>query len=242
MDTRTGQHKRQINLYQTHDYECSYFADRQARNLVVDPETPDVENVYEGLLTRGYRRSGTMVYQPFCASCQACVPARIDVRRFALSRNKKRLIKRANQAGLSFHYQLASFDPAHFALYQRYLSAVHPGGGMDDPEVDDYVRFLLSSPGCTEMLIHSHDDKPVAVAVTDRTPNAMSAVYTFYDPDYLHLSLGTLSVLRQVEVAKAHGISWLYLGYFIDGHPKMHYKSQFSGLMYLKNDVWADVK
>lgn len=235
-------HQRQINLYQTHEYECSYYGDRLARNLVVDPETPHVEAVYQDLLAKGYRRSGRMVYRPFCEGCQACVPARIDVRRFVASRNKKRLIKRADQAGLRIQYQPAKFDPKHFALYQRYLKAVHPGGGMDDPEVDDYIRFLLDSPAQTDMLIHTLGGKPVAVAVTDRTPSALSAVYTFYDPDLSHLSLGTLSVLRQIGMAQRHAMDWLYLGYFIDGHPKMHYKSQFSGLMYLKNDVWVDAK
>ena len=70
----------------------------------------------------------------------------------------------------------------------------------------------------------------MAVAVTDLVPDALSAVYTFYDPDESDRGLGTLGVLRQLEWAARDGRGHLYLGYWIAGHPKMDYKRRFRPL------------
>lgn len=40
------------------------------------------------------------------------------------------------------------------------------------------------------------EDKLVAVGVIDILPNCVTSVYSFYDPDYHHLALGTYSSLR----------------------------------------------
>ena len=66
--------------------------------------------------------------------------------------------------------------------------------------------------------------------MTDLAGGAMSAVYTFYDPDEAARGLGTLGVLRQLEWARRDGYAHLYLGYWIAGHPKMDYKRRFQPL------------
>jgi len=76
------------------------------------------------------------------------------------------------------------------------------------------------------------------VAVTDVTRDGLSAVYTFFDPDLAQLSLGTVSILQQIAWAKRLGVPHLYLGFWLDGHPKMHYKRQFSALEARIDGVW----
>ena len=68
------------------------------------------------------------------------------------------------------------------------------------------------------------------VPVTDLVPDALSAVYTFYDPDEVSRGLGTLAILKQLEWAARAGRSRLYLGYWIAGHDKMDYKRRFAPL------------
>ena len=48
-------------------------------------------------------------------------------------------------------------------------------------------------------MIHRIDGKIFAVGVIDTTPEALSSVYLFYDPDYEFLSPGTLCALREIE-------------------------------------------
>lgn len=78
-----------------------------------------------------------------------------------------------------------------------------------------------------------------AVAVTDLTGDALSAVYTFYHPAYEQRGLGTYAILRQIEWAKRAGLRHLYLGYWIEGHPKMDYKRRFGGLERFDGRRWV---
>jgi len=74
--------------------------------------------------------------------------------------------------------------------------------------------------------------------VTDRVPGALSAVYTFFDPDQPRLGLGTLAILRQIEWARREGLDYLYLGYWIEGHAKMDYKRRYRALEAFDGRQW----
>lgn len=218
---------RSIRLYRTALHGCGYYADRQAQNVVLDPEDPNVALMFETALEHGFRRAGEIVYRPQCPGCQACVPSRIDVARFRPQRRHRRAL--AANADLSEHIHAARGESAeHLALYQRYVSGRHAGGGMDDGDPEAFARFLVSGWADTVFLDHRLDGRLVSTAVTDRTPHALSAIYTFFDPDLAPRSLGTHAILRQIDYARRTGRRWLYLGFWIDGHPKMAYKQQYA--------------
>jgi arginine-tRNA-protein transferase len=67
----------------------------------------------------------------------------------------------------------------------------------------------------------------VAVGIVDETPHALSAVYTYYHPDYEKSSLGTGSILRQIDVARSLNKEWLYLGYRVLRCQSSEYKQNF---------------
>ena len=72
-------------------------------------------------------------------------------------------------------------------------------------------------------------------------PEALSAVYTFYDPDEADRGLGTLAILRQLEWARRERRRHVYLGYWIEGHPKMDYKRRFRPLEAFDGRQWHDL-
>ena len=67
-------------------------------------------------------------------------------------------------------------------------------------------------------------------AVVDLLPNALSAIYTYFDPDHAERSLGTLAVLLQIQLAQQLGLKYLYLGYWIEHCQKMNYKTNYRPL------------
>jgi leucyl-tRNA---protein transferase len=81
-------------------------------------------------------------------------------------------------------------------------------------------------------------ERLLAVAVTDICINGISAVYTFFDPDETARSLGTFAILQQLALARRRGMPWLYLGFWIDGHPKMDYKRRFRPLQIRTAEGW----
>jgi arginine-tRNA-protein transferase len=144
-------------------------------------------------------------------------------------------------ADLTVSERMAGYNSERHGLYSRYLRTRHPGGGMDDAEASDFRRFLTAPWSPTVFLELHHDDRLLAVAVTDVCATGISAVYTFYDPDEHERGLGTFAILQQVELARRRGIPWVYLGFWIDGHPKMDYKRRFRPLQVRRADGWTEL-
>lgn len=217
-----------LDFYQDQPHACSYLEGRRARNIYPDPTKPASKALYSQLIEHGFRRSGDHIYRPFCPDCDACVPVRIDVNNFRPNRSQRRCLNKNRD--IEMKVRPAEFHFEHFALYSRYLAGRHPGGGMDNPTTDSYINFLTSSWCDTAFIEFRLGEKLVALAVTDFINQGASAFYTFFDPAMDKRSLGTFAILKQIELVRNYGLSWLYLGYWIEESPKMRYKTNFSAL------------
>jgi arginine-tRNA-protein transferase len=229
-----------VRLFLTLPHACGYFSDRAAQNLVLDPSAPNLDRLYAGALAQGFRRAGGHLYRPRCAHCQACVPCRVPVARFCPSRSQRRCLKR--NADIQLVERPPGYSAERFALYERYLARRHAGGGMDEPDVADFEQFLSAPWSPTLFLEMRLHDRLLGVAVTDVCVSGLSAVYTFFDPDEQARGLGTFGILSQLELARRRGLDHLYLGYWIEAHPKMDYKRRFSGIETLGPDGWKPLE
>jgi arginine-tRNA-protein transferase len=214
-----------LHFYATSPYPCSYLAGRLARSQVASPSHVIDTELYGELVKSGFRRSGIFSYRPWCDTCRACVPVRLDVARFQSSRSQRRAQKR--HLGMEVRQLPLAFDEEHYQLYQRYQAARHAGGGMDQDSREQYSHFLLQSHVDTALVEFREEGVLRMVSVIDLLPDGLSSVYTFYDPDISDASYGTASILWQVEQCRRLGLPWLYLGYWIKESPKMAYKSRF---------------
>lgn len=220
----------------TGEHDCPYLPDRQARNIVVDPSYLN-PGVYTELLKLGFRRSGEHVYRPHCSGCNACQSLRVPVNRFAPGRSMRRAM-RANQ-DLRLRIVDARYKEEYFDLYLSYLSARHPGGGMDESTPEDFEKFLLSAWCDTVFCEARRGNALLGIGVVDVLTDSLSAVYTFFDPDYPSRGLGTWAVLQQIQMAKRNQRKWLYLGYWLSGCQKMAYKSRFRPCEVYANGEWT---
>ncbi|TWI07341.1 arginyltransferase [Aerolutibacter ruishenii] len=228
-----------LRLFHTGEHPCGYWPDRVARDLVFDPRDPRMAAHYPFALGWGFRRSGDIVYRPHCPGCRACVAVRIPVARFAPDRSQRRCL--ARNARVESRVCPAERTDEQFALYRRYLSARHPDGGMDTHGALEFDQFLVGSWNEGRFIELREDGRLLGVAVTDVIETALSAVYTFYDPDLRERGLGTLAILRQLEWARREHRTHLYLGYWIATHPKMDYKRRFQPLEGFDGRRWRDL-
>ncbi|TVQ87877.1 MAG: arginyltransferase [Chromatiaceae bacterium] len=220
-----------LQLYLTGEHDCSYIDGLRARTLFVDP-LARVDGIRAQWLQQiGFRRSGAHFYRPACRGCQRCIPVRVPVADFSPNRAQRRNAKR-NDVDLRLISRPAGLRPEHFALYERYIQARHFDGDMaDDVTVDTYTRFLLAPWGGETRFIETHlGDRLLSVAVTDLFSDGLSAVYTFFDPDYAERGLGTYAILTQLREAQRRRLSYVYLGYWIAESRKMAYKEQYRPL------------
>jgi arginyl-tRNA--protein-N-Asp/Glu arginylyltransferase len=218
------------------EHPCSYLQRRMARSVFVDPQLRLDPARYGTLLDLGFRRSGSYVYRPACSQCQECRPARLPVADFRPDRGQRRCL-RANadvQVGVE-----AGLTDEHYALYRRYLLARHPGGGMEPDDREAFHAFLSSAWGSSEILAaRDAGGRLLAGGVLDRVPNGLSAVYTWFAPEETRRSLGTLMILAEIERARALGLAYLYLGYWVPGSSTMDYKRRFQPLEVLGAAGW----
>ena len=225
-----------IQLFQGQEQTCSYLPEQLSRSAYVDTHLELDVPTYSGLAALGFRRSGDMVYRPYCRSCSACVPIRLPVAQFVPNRSQLRTL--SNNTDIKIVPKPAEFVEEHYKLFMRYQTSRHEGSGMADSSPQDYIGFLGSSWADTWFVEFRLEEQLVSVAIVDRLVQGMSAVYTFFDPAFSIRGLGTLAVLWQIEESKRLGLDWLYLGYWIGACKKMNYKDNFRPLEAMIGNCW----
>jgi len=242
MNKETALHQvfQKYQFFISPEHPCSYLEQAVARTLFVDPDASITMQDYGYLLEAGFRRSGENIYRPACDTCQQCIPLRIPVSQFKPRRNQRRNWKE-NQ-DLSVSTLKNQFKDEHYQLYRSYMQSRHPGGGMDEDDPEAYLRVISSSWSNTLLYEFRDEEKLVAIAVADEFKNALSAVYTFFDPDYHSRSLGRFAILYEIEQAQISEKDWLYLGYWNPQCKKMAYKNDYHPYEIYQNMRWVSIE
>jgi arginine-tRNA-protein transferase len=228
-----------VPLWLSSPHDCSYLDNKIAQSVVVYEGFVLDTLMYSRLIEQGFRRSGDQVYAPHCPSCQACVPSRIAVADFQADRKQKRCWQRNRDTQVTI--KPAKFETEHFKLYKRYQAERHDRGDNQQISEQDYIEFLSSNWCNTWFVEFRINHQLAAVAIVDVLDNALSAVYTFFDPVFAQYSPGVFAVLWQIEHAKCLNLEYVYLGFWIKACRKMLYKNQYQPLQGLINQQWQTV-
>lgn len=221
-------------------HDCPYLPLRPARLPLRLPARTLRADELDQRLAAGDRRQGPVLYRTNCPACIACVPLRIDVERFALSRTHRRTLARGNRA-LTLEFGPPIVDAARVELYNRHKLARGLGDKDSCIDEDGYRTFLVDTC-CDSFEFRVYcDEKLIAVSVLDRGFSSLSAVYCYYDPDYSDYSLGTFAILKEIELCRAWGMRYLYLGLYVEGSEPMEYKARFVPHQQRRDGKWVCV-
>jgi arginyl-tRNA--protein-N-Asp/Glu arginylyltransferase len=213
--------------------ECSYFEDQRPTTIVVCAPASVNASQFDQALKNGMRRSGALLYRPLCHNCRKCLPIRIPVDSFELTKSQERVLKRCDPLFKSTLAKSAATDEK-IDLYQRYQASKHNEQLSVEGAREVYERFLVESCVETrELSWRTKEGKLVGVGILDITESGLSSVYFYWDPDFASFGLGTFSVLKEIELTKSLGLPYYYLGYYVPGSPSMDYKIHFG-----PSEIW----
>lgn len=235
-------------FYLTAPSPCPYLKGQFERKVFTHLVGEHATALNDLLTHGGFRRSQTIAYRPACETCRACVSIRVRVDAFQWTKAFRR--NRAENADLVGTAIGLAPTSEQYALFRAYLDRRHSDGGMVDMTVLDYATMIEDShvrTGLVEYRRRGPDTaingrgfgSLLAVALVDRLSDGLSLVYSFYDPAAQERGLGTWMILDHIERARALGLPFLYLGYWVDGSPKMDYKRRFRPQEMLGPTGWA---
>jgi arginine-tRNA-protein transferase len=238
------QHSRDTpQFYLTAPSPCPYLAGKEERKVfthLVGERAPELND----LLTHGgFRRSQSIAYRPACESCRACVSVRVVVEDFRATRSMRRVLDRNSDVVAEMRAAVPTSE--QYSVFRAYLDSRHHDGGMADMTVLDYAMMVEDSHVTTKIVEYRRqgaEGRPgdlLAVALTDVLGDGLSMVYSFYEPDVLDRSLGTLMILDHISRARRMGLAYVYLGYWVRGSRKMDYKGRFLPQERLMAEGWV---
>ncbi len=212
-------------------FQCGYFDDRMS--LFEEYLLEDISEVeFDYLLAHGMRHFGDYFFRPRCKDCYRCIPIRVRVPDFKITRSQRRALKACEEVSVKIGPPV--FSEEKFQLYLEHKKRFQTL--VDD--VEDQKNFRMSfysqSPFGVEFEYYV-DGRLMGVALADVTQNAFSAIYTFYSSSAEKISLGTFSVIRQLEFCQERKIKYFYLGYYIAQNQSLMYKASFR-----PNEVYLD--
>ena len=238
----TDQPRDTPQFYLTAPTSCPYLPGLEERKVFTHLVGERAPALNDALTQGGFRRSQSIAYRPACEGCRACISVRVVVDEFAPNRSMRKVLRRnAELTGTMVKPQPSS---EQYSLFRAYLDARHGDGGMAEMTVLDFAMMVEDSHVRTRLVEYRLPAEPgrkgelVGVALTDILADGLSMVYSFYEPDLIDRSLGTLMILDHIARAKMMGLPYLYLGYWVDGSPKMAYKTRFGPQERLMPQGW----
>jgi Putative arginyl-tRNA:protein arginylyltransferase len=228
-----------IRFFMTGPGPCPYLPGREERKVFTRLDGRMAEQLNELLSQHGFRRSQSIAYRPSCIGCNACVSVRVVAERFVASKSQKRVIVSNQDLERRVMPPLATDE--QYQLFRRYIDHRHEQGGMADMDDEDFVRMIEDSP-VNSMVVeyrHKQTNELMAFCLTDVMEDGLSMVYSVFEPTSPKRSLGRFMILDHLRFTLDHHLDHIYLGYWVNGSPKMSYKDKFQPLEYLVDGQWS---
>ncbi|WP_159977673.1 MULTISPECIES: arginyltransferase [unclassified Novosphingobium] len=226
---------------------CPYLPGRSERKVFTELKGPHADSLNDALGRIGFRRSQTVAYRPSCIDCNACVSVRVVTGEFVASSSQKRTLKAYGDLIATVCRPWSTSE--QFELLQRYLSVRHPEGGMTTMDEVDFADMVEHTPVTSYVIEYREPSvdgvvpgRLVGACLTDRQCDGLSMIYSFYDPHYEgRQGLGNFIILDHIRRAEEMGLAYVYLGYWVEGSPRMQYKVRYRPMEKLGRSGWERI-
>lgn len=223
---------------------CPYLPGRQERKIFTELTGQHAGELNDALSRIGFRRSQSVAYRPSCAGCTACVSVRVVTEGFQPNATQRKLLKRYGDLEVTACKPWATGE--QYALLKRYLDSRHPGGGMAAMDESDYADMVEQSPVSSyvveyrEPSVDGERGRLVGACITDQQGDGLSMIYSYFvTDDEARPGMGNFIILDHILRARAAGLPYVYLGYWVKGSARMAYKTRYRPIEVLGPTGWA---
>ena len=230
--------KKNLNFKSSFQFPCSYLENKYEKRLYINLKESDDKNFLISELTKnGFRRNFDHMYIPICENCCLCVPTRIAIKEFNLTKSIKRNLKK--NSDLFLREKIKGLKDERYKLFKDYSKARHPGSNMSKMNEKDFEIFFCGSKNNIKIfdLIDKYKNLYGSILV-DVFCDGYSAVYSFFDPSLNNRGLGKNLIIQTINELKNENKSYLYLGYWVKDSSKMNYKIMFNNLELFVQGKW----
>lgn len=197
--------------------------------------------IMDRLWEAGWRHFGPSFYRYSLSvddgGVRTITPLRLNLENFILSKSQRRVLRKNEDLR-------HEFVPATLSMQARMMFQRHKARFKDNIP-DDLDTFLSETPAtvpcpCQECRVYA-GDQLIAISYLDIGQEATSAVYGLFEPDHSPRSLGTYTLLKEIQHSQSLGCRYYYPGYATVEPSPYDYKKQLHGLEVLdwESGTWS---
>ena len=221
--------------------DCAYLAGQTSITEYNIISRPTIE-MAEDYLDRGWRRFGKMFFRPNCTDCSKCIPLRVDLKNFKMTKSMRRAQNRNQDVRVEIGIPECTRE--HIKLhnmYHRHQNKIKNWPHHNISATEYRMLFCEPMTFAREYRYFNSQNEMIAVGYVDELPTAFSSLYFFYNPEWAPLSPGIFSILTEINKAIADGADYYHLGYYVKGCPSMQYKLRFNrfDLLMGEDNLWG---
>ena len=198
---------------------------------------------YDAYLASGWFRGSMMLYKMDLLCIEEDLFSVINIRLDLDGHTpKKRHLKLLNKAKKNFTFEInqASSSLAKEMLYQMHKSKFQ---GFIHSTLEEYLNSGFSgSVFDTQEVCIYHDNELIAVSFFDLGGQSAASLLCLYNQEYSSYSLGTVTMLLEIEFIREKNFKWYYPGYVLDRKSSFDYKLQLGTFEYYNhNKRWINI-
>lgn len=159
-------------------------------------------------------------------SVRTITPLRVDLEKFTLSKSQRRVLRKNADTR-------TEFAPASLSMQARMMFQRHKTRFKYNVP-DDLDTFLSETPAtvpcqCLECRVFLGIEL-IAISYLDVGQTSTSAVYGLFEPEHASRSLGTYTMLKEIQHSQSLGCRYYYPGYATLEPSPYDYKKQLQAL------------
>ncbi len=203
-------------------HSCGYFPEKMAFDeaYIVINATQEEWNY---LSKTGYRSFGNYLFRPVCENCHQCIPIRVEAKAFSPNRWQRKVLAKCSKIRVTI-------DQGHYSKEKFWIYLDHKkrfGIETNTSQESEFIQSFYHPDFPNLEFCYYLDNELIAIGIVKDFSEGLSSVYFCYSLKYAKLSLGTFSILKEIEYAQKQQKAFLYLGYYIENNHFMKYKASF---------------